>query len=111
MRTAKIAQHVLFGITPFLMSDDDATLAAKRGQTTRHGSIIRKAAIAMQLDPICKTPFDVIQSERPLYMPRNLDTLPGRQVVINLAARFAKLCLQFFDGRIKIDIVLVGVVL
>ena len=111
MRAAKIAQHVLLGIAPFLMSDNDAPLRAKRGQTTRHRSIVRKPAIAMQLSPICKTPFDVIQSERPLHMPRNLDALPGRQVAINLAARFAKLRLQFFDGRIQIDIVLVGVIL
>ena len=106
MRAAKITQHVLFRVAPFLMRDNDATLPAECGQTTRHRSIIRKAAIAMQLDPICKTPFNVIQSERPLHMPRNLDTLPRRQVAINLAARFAKLCLQFFDGRIKINIVL-----
>ena len=93
------------------MSDNDATFGAECGHTTRHRSIIRKATITMQLDPICKTPLDVIQSERPLHMPRDLDTLPGRQVAINLAARFAKGCLQFFDGRIEIDIVLVGVIL
>src|ERR1700757_2299179 len=104
MRAAKIAQHVLLGVAPFLMSDNDATLAAKCGQTTRHGSIIRKPAIAMQFDPICKTPFDVIQSEWPLHMPGNLDALPSRQMAINLPARLAKLCLQFFDRRIKIDI-------
>jgi hypothetical protein len=93
------------------MSDNDAPLRAKCGQTTLHSSIIFKATIAVQLAPICETPFDIIQSERPLHMTRNLDALPGRQVAINLAARFAKLCLQFFNGRIKIDIVLVGVIL
>src|SRR6266478_8845721 len=111
MRAAEITQHVLFRVAPFLMSDNDATLRAECGQTTRHGSIIRKSAIAMQLHPICKTAFNVIQSERPLHMPCDLDALPCRQVAINLAARFAKLCFQLFDGRIKIDIVLVGVIL
>ena len=111
MGAAKIAQDVFLGVAPFLMSDNNAPLRAKRGQTTRHRSVIRKPTIAVQLAPICKTPFDVIQSERPLHMARNLDTLPSRQVPINLATRFAKLCLQFFDGRIKINIVLVGVIL
>src|SRR6266542_3695825 len=94
MRATKIAQDVLLCVAPFLMSDNNATFGAECGHTTRHRSIIRKATITMQLDPICKTPFNVIQSERPLHMARNLHALPGRQVAINLAARFAKGRLQ-----------------
>src|SRR5207244_7762962 len=77
MRATKIAQDVLLCVAPFLMSDNNATFGAECGHTTRHRSIIGKATITMQLDPICKTPLDVIQSERPLHMPRDLDTLPG----------------------------------
>jgi hypothetical protein len=65
----------------------------------------------MQFEPIRKTPFYVIESERPLRMSRDLDALPGRKIAINSTARFSKLCLQFFYRRIEIDVVLVGVIL
>src|SRR5205085_12270812 len=102
MGAAKIAQDVFLGVAPFLMSDNNAPLRAKRGQTTRHRSVIREPTIAVQLAPICKTPFDVIQSERPLHMERNLDTMSSRQVLINLANRTAQLCFQIIYVRIKL---------
>jgi hypothetical protein len=111
MGAAKVPHHVLFGITPFLVGDHDATLAAECGQTARHRFIIRKPAVAMQFDPIRETPVDVIKCERPLRMSRDLDTLPGRKTAIDPAPCFAKLCLQVFHRRIKIDVVLVGVIL
>src|SRR5207253_2263921 len=54
--------------------------------------------------------IDVIERERPLHMARDLDTLPGSQGAVNLASRFAKLCLHYLNGRIKIDIVLIRVI-
>jgi len=93
------------------VGDHDATLAAECGQTARHRFVIRKAAVAMQFDPIRETPVDVIQSERPLRMSRDLDTLPGRKIAINPAPCFAKLYLQFFYRWMKIDVVLIGVIL
>src|SRR5205814_3576184 len=111
MAAAEIAHYILPRVAPFLVSDDDATLRAEHGQTARHRFIICKAAIAMQFNPICKAPFNVIQSERPLRMPRELDALPGSQIAINLASCFAKLCGNCFDCRVEIDIVFVGVIL
>jgi len=111
MGAAKIPHHVLFGITSFLVSDHDATPAAEYGQTAGHRFVIRKAAVAMQFDPIRETPVDVIKCERPLRMSRDLDTLPGRKIAIDPAPCFAKLCLQFSYRRIEIDVVLIGVIL
>jgi len=54
----------------------------------------RKAAISMQLNPICKAPFDVVHRERPLRMPRDLHALPGGEIAINLPPRFAKFLLN-----------------
>jgi hypothetical protein len=42
---------------------------------------------------------------------RDLNPLPRRQVLVNMAARFAKFCLEFFHRRRKIDIVLRGMTL
>src|SRR5215467_1904565 len=101
MGAPEIAHHVLLGVAPFLVSDNDATLAAKHGHTAWHGAIVGIAAIAVQFDPVCKTALDVIESERSLSMPRALHALPSRQVVINLAARFPKFCLNFLHRRAK----------
>ena len=111
MGGAKIAHHVLLGVASFLVSDNDATLGAKHRQTTRHRCVIGKTPVAMQFNPVRETPFDVIQSKRPLSMARNLDSLPCGQVVVDLLSCFAKLCLQCFYCRIKIDIVLIRVIL
>ena len=111
MGAAKISHHIFLGVASFLMSDDDAPLAIQRGETTGHCSIVGKAPVAMQLNPIRKTSFQVIQSKRPLGMARYLDTLPGSEMAIDAAARFAKLCLQVLYCGIEIDVVLIGMIL
>src|SRR6266513_2453972 len=111
MRAAEIAHHIFFCVATFLVSDDDAALGAKGSQAARHGSIVGKAAISMQLDPICKASFDIIHRERALRMPRDLHALPGSKIAINFPPRFTKFLLNSLNGRIKIDIMRVGVIL
>ena len=65
----------------------------------------------MQFDPFGETARDVIERERPLRVPRNLHTLPGRQVLVDLATRFADLGFHRLDFGIEIEIVLVGMIL
>jgi len=62
----------------------------------------------MQFNPVCKTSVDVIEGERSLHMPRDLDALPGGQVTLYLAASVSQLFLKRLNRRIKIDIVLIG---
>src|SRR4029453_14942170 len=76
MGATEVAHHIFLRVATLLVSDDDAALRAKCGQTTRHGSIVGKTAISMQLNPICKAPFEVVHGERPLRMPRDLHPLP-----------------------------------
>src|SRR5512140_2773188 len=110
MAATEIAHHIFFCVAALLMSDDDATLRAKCGQTARHGSIVGEAAIPMQLDPICKAPFDVVHGERPLRMPRDLHPLPRSEIAINFPSRFTKFFLNGLNSRINIDIMRVGVI-
>src|SRR5450432_21496 len=63
----------------------------------------------MQLHPFGKAARDVIECEGPLHMPRDLDTLPGAQVLINLAARVANFQLHRFHFGVEIDVVFVRV--
>jgi hypothetical protein len=111
MAATEIAHHIFFCVAALLMSDDDTTLRAERGQAARHGSIVGKAAISMQLNPIRKASFDVVHGERPLRMPRDLHPLPRSELAINFPSRFTKVCLKDLNSRIKIDIVRVGVIL
>src|SRR2546430_957552 len=78
MGATEIAHHIFFCVAALLMGDDDTTLRAKCGQAARHGSIVGKAAISMQLNPIRKAPFDVVHGEGPLRVPRDLHPLPRR---------------------------------
>src|SRR5205823_8371673 len=90
MGATEIAHHIFFCVAAFLMSDDDTTLRPECGQAARHGSIVGKAAISMQLNPIRKAPFDVVHGERPLRMPRDLHPLPRSELAINFPSRFTK---------------------
>src|SRR4029450_353855 len=96
MPAPEIAHHVLLGIAPLLVSDNDATLAAEHRHSARHCAIVGKTAVAVQFNPVRKTALNVIERERPLSVPGDLDSLPGRQIVVNTTARFLKLCLKFF---------------
>jgi hypothetical protein len=94
-----------------LVSDDDATLASEHCHTAWHRAIVGKAAIAVQLDPVRKTALNVIERERPLSVPGDLDPLPSCQIVVNVTARFPKLCLKFVHRRAEIDVMLCGMTL
>ena len=109
MAAAEIAFHVFFRVASFLMGDDHAPIGPQLGQPARHGFVIRKQTVAVQLDPIGETPRNVIERERTLCMSRDLHALPGRQIIVNLAARGFDFRLHGRDLRIKIEVVLVGV--
>jgi hypothetical protein len=111
MRAPEVAHHVLLGVAPFLVSDNDATLAAEHCHSAWHCAIVGKAAVAVQFDPVNKTALNVIERERPLSVPGDLDPLPSRQIAVNVTARFPKLDLKFFHRRAEIDVVLCGMTL
>ena len=70
-----------------------------------------KTAVAVQFNPVRKTALNVIERERPLSVPGDLDPLPSRQIAVNVTARFPKLYLKFFHRRAEIDVVLCGMTL
>src|SRR5205823_5304641 len=111
MRAPEVAHHVLLGVTPLLVSDNNTTLAAEHRHSAWHRAIVGKAAVAVQFDPVRKTALNVIEREWPLSVPGDLDPLPGRQIVVNVTARFPELYLKFFHRRAEIDVVLCGMTL
>ena len=111
MGATEIAHHIFFCVATLLVSDNDAVLRAECGQTARHGAIVGKAAIPVQLNPICKASFDVVHGEGALRMSSDLHPLPRGELAINFPSRFTKFFLNGLNSRIKIDIMRVGVIL
>src|SRR5205823_8559432 len=111
MGATEIAHNIFFCVSALLMGDDDTTLRAKSGQAARHGSIVGKAAISVQLNPIRKAPFDVVHVEGPLRVPRDLHPLLRSEIAINFPSCFTKFSLKGLNSGIKVDIVRVGVIL
>src|SRR5205809_3978574 len=105
MGATEIAHHIFFCVAALLMGDDDTTLRAKCGQAARHGSIVGKAAISMQLNPIRKAPFDVVHGEGPLRVPRGLQPLPRSELGITFPSCFPKFSLEGLNSGITVDIV------
>jgi hypothetical protein len=90
------------------VSDNDAALAAEHRYSAWHCAIVGKAAVAVQFNPVRKTALNVIEGERPLTVPGDLDPLPGRQIAVNMTTHFPELCLNFFHRRTEVDVVLCG---
>src|SRR5438105_13664984 len=99
MGATEIAHHIFFCVATLLVSDNDAALRAKCGQTARHRSIVGEAAISMQFNPICKAPFDVVHGERALRVLRHLHTPPRSELAGNFSSGVTKLFLSRLNGR------------
>src|SRR4029077_11846357 len=76
----KVAHDIFLGVAAFLVSDDDASMGTEHGQSARHRSIVRKMAVAVQFGPAGEATLDVIEGERALHVPRDLDPLPGTEI-------------------------------
>src|SRR5260370_34029840 len=103
MGASEIAHHVFLRIPPFLVSNNYTVLLGEHRKTARHCFVIGKATIPMQVNPACKASVDVIEGERPLHMPRDLNALPSGQITVYLASRFLQLFLKRLKRGIKID--------
>ena len=80
-------------------------------QAARHRLVIAENAVAVQFDPIGEAACDVIQRKRTLDVARELDPLPGGEVLVNLAPGLADFVFHRLDFRIEIEPVLVGMIL
>ena len=104
MGAAEIAAEVFASIAAFLMTDDDYGLAADAGKATGHGLVVADAAIAVEFAEIGEGVGDIIQHEWPAGVAGDLDALPGRQVLIDGAARIGEHALHGGDFRGQVDV-------
>ncbi len=68
------------------MSDDRDGLALIVGEAADDRVVVGETAIAVELVEAGEQPLDVVERIRPVWMPRDEDALPGRQVRVELHA-------------------------
>ena len=111
VRAAEIPLHIFLRVAAFLVGDDDTAMVPELRQAARHRFVIAEDTVAVQFDPIGEATLDIIERERAPNVPRQLHALPGGEVVVNRAARFADLVFHRLDFGIEIELVFVGMVL
>ena len=52
--------------------------------------VVAELAVAVQLDEVVEERLDVVRGERPLAVARDLDALPGREALEDLADERAR---------------------
>src|SRR5699024_10802597 len=83
-RHTKITTCALFGITPFLVTNDHTGQAIKACQAADNSLIVGIHTIAVQLVEISKQEINIIKGVRPLWMPCDQCNLPRSQLGINV---------------------------
>ena len=110
MGAPEIPHHVFPGVAAFLIRDHNATLLAQHRDSARHGLVVAKQTVAVQLVPIRETTLDVIECERPLGVPRDLHSLPGTEISVNFPTRRFDLRFHCLDFGIEIERMFVGMI-
>ena len=77
---AELALEALLDVAALLVTDQCDRSAVERAETRDQGSVVRPAAVAVQLDPIGQDPRDVVERVRTVGVPRQLDRAPDRLV-------------------------------
>src|ERR1700689_2159283 len=91
MGHAEIAVDALLGVARLLLPDDNHFFTVKASHPANNGRIVAKSAVAANLAPVCKNALDIIERVGPLWMPRQLRTIPRALLRSNLPAQVVQL--------------------
>src|SRR5580704_15402842 len=86
-----------FGAGAFFLAQDADRTAAKPAETADDRGVLAELPVARQGREIAHEGLDIIAKMRPLWMPRDLRLLPGRQIGIKIGERL--LGLGFEPGQ------------
>src|SRR6195256_3497858 len=103
MCATEIPLHILFRVAALLMGHDGASVLAEFGEATRHRPVVAEETIAVQFDPIREAASNIVERERAAIVPCQLHALPGREVIINRAPRFADLAFHGLDFGVEVE--------
>ncbi len=79
MGHAEVAFDVFLGILALLLADHHNGLIVEVSEPRNRRMVITKSTVPMDFGEFFKYFFDVIQSEGPLWMPSQLDSLPSKR--------------------------------
>jgi hypothetical protein len=94
--------EVCLRVATFLVADNNNRSTADASQSANDRRIISESPVAMQFDKIVEGLCDVVERVRTIRMTGNLDTLPARQISIDVGTKLLNLTLQDFDLRCDI---------
>ena len=97
MRRAKVPVDALLHVAALLGGDDQHFFAVKPRHAADDGSVVAKAAIAVNLAEIGKHALDVIERLRALRMPRQFGPLPGGRGALISRRRVSMRSCKFGD--------------
>ena len=83
MRTAEIAEDILFCVPSLLSPDDHHRAPVDLGKSPDDGRIICKSAVSVKLQEIGADPLNVIQSVGTVRMPCKLNSLPRSECSVS----------------------------
>ena len=93
-RHAEIAPHVVVDVLPLAVTDQHHLHAVERREPADEGGVVAEVAVAVQLEEVGEDEGDVVGEDRSLGMPRDLDGLHRRQVLVDLLHALAALGLE-----------------
>src|SRR5262249_59099284 len=99
MRHAEVARDILPCVPSFLMSDHHDWLALEARKAPDDRLIVAEHAIAVQLDEVLEQQLVEIERMGSLGVSRDLGTLPGGQVTVDLLLELAEPSLEPCDLR------------
>src|SRR3984893_6832756 len=103
MPTPKIAANVFLRISSFLMRHNHTAKLADCSEPAGHRLIVTKKAISMKLQKTRECSFEIIESKGARSVASNLNSLPGSELIVNLALGLLDFLLHRADFPIDID--------
>ena len=76
MSRAKITRQAVFGVLPLTLGNKHDLMSTNGRQPRGHRAIVAIKPITVQLDKVLAHVLDVMRSQRPARMTRDLHTLP-----------------------------------
>ena len=80
-----VAGDAFLQVFSFLMANEHDLVFAQLGHASANRPIVAERPVAVQFDKIVEHKLDVVGGHRPLGMPRDLNDLPGLELVVDLS--------------------------
>ena len=98
MGHAEVPLQLLFRVAPTLVPNHHHRIIVEARPAADDRRVITESAIAVQLDEVGERQTDVVSGERTLRVARDLDSLKGREIPVDLFTQIGELSLEGLYG-------------